>query len=194
MELLQALGRVIPFAFASGVNLYATIAVAGVCSHYGLIELPRQFRGFDHPMVIGAALALYVVEFIADKVPWVDTAWDAVHTLIRPAGGALVAVAALGEATPAVEALAAVLGGSVAFTTHMAKAGTRAVVNASPEPFTNWALSLAEDALAIALTWFAVEHPYLAMTIALALLVAIVVTASALARAVRRRFARSSRS
>ena len=191
MDLVQALGRVVPFAFASGVNLYATIAVAGLCARYGLIELPEQFRGFGHPLVIGAALAMYLVEFVADKVPWVDTAWDAVHTLIRPVGGAFVAVAALGDAQPAAQTLAALVGGSVALTTHLAKAGTRAAVNTSPEPFTNWGVSLAEDAFVVGLTWFAVEHPYLAMVVALVLLALIVIMASVIIRAVRRRFARA---
>ncbi|MGE0449816.1 MAG: DUF4126 domain-containing protein [Vicinamibacterales bacterium] len=191
MDPFQALVRIIPFAFASGVNLYATIAVAGVCARYGLMELPEQFRGFGHPMVIGVAVAMYLVEFVADKVPWVDTLWDAVHTVIRPVGGALVAMAALGDTGPGTQAMAALLGGSVALTSHMAKAGTRAVANTSPEPFTNWGLSLAEDAFVIGLTWFAVEHPYAATAVALVLIALIVATASRVVKAVRRRFAGS---
>lgn len=190
MDLFTALGRIVPFAFASGVNLYATIAVVGLCSRFGLVALPDQFRGFDHPAVIGAALAMYLVEFVADKVPWVDTVWDAVHTVIRPVGGAFVAVAALGDASPAAHGAAALLGGSVALSTHLAKAGTRAVANTSPEPFTNWGLSLAEDVFVIGLTWFAVEHPWLATAIALVLLVLMAAAASVIIRAVRRRFAR----
>ena len=187
---LSLLWRVVPFAVVSGVNLYATIAVIGICSRYGIVTLPEQFRGFDSPLVIGVALALYLVEFIADKVPWVDTAWDAVHTIIRPLGGAVVAVAALGDATPEARAVAGLLGGSLAMTTHLTKAGTRAVVNTSPEPFSNWALSLAEDAFVVGLTWMAMQHPVLATVIALALLVAIVAAASVILRAVRRRFSR----
>jgi hypothetical protein len=124
VDLVTALGRVVPFAFASGVNLYATIAVVGLCSRFGLVTLPDQFRAFDHPVVIGIALAMYLVEFVADKVPWLDTAWDAVHTVIRPIGGALVAVSALGDASPSLQTVAALLGGSVAMTTHLTKAGT----------------------------------------------------------------------
>lgn len=190
MDLLTALARIVPFAFASGVNLYATVAVAGLCSRFGLVELPAQFRGFDHPIVIGAALTMYLVEFIADKIPWVDTAWDAVHTVVRPVGGAFVAIAALGEATPAAQGAAALLGGSVAMTTHLTKAGARAVANTSPEPFTNWFLSLAEDIFVIGLTWFAVDHPLIAAAVALVLLVAIVAAASFILKAVRRRFSR----
>lgn len=190
MDLLTTFARIVPFAFASGVNLYATVAVAGLCSRYGLVDLPEQFRGFDHPAVIGAALAMYLVEFVADKIPWLDTAWDAVHTVVRPVGGAFVAIAALGDATPAAQGIAALLGGSVALTTHLTKAGTRAVANTSPEPFTNWGLSLAEDVFVIGLTWFAVEHPYIAAAVAAVLLVLIVAAASFIVKALRRRFRR----
>jgi hypothetical protein len=190
VDLLTALGRIIPFAFASGVNLYATVAVAGLCSRYGLVTLPDQFRALDNPLVIGAAITMFVVEFVADKVPWVDTAWDAVHTVIRPVGGALVAMSALGDASPTAQGLAALLGGSVAMTTHLTKAGTRAVVNASPEPFTNWTLSFAEDLFVVALTWFATQHPMIATGIAIALLALIAAAGSFIVRAVRRRFAR----
>jgi hypothetical protein len=133
---------------------------------------------------------LYAVEFVADKIPWVDTAWDAVHTVIRPIGGALVAVAALGHASAATEAIAAILGGSVAMTTHLTKAGTRAVVNTSPEPFSNWVLSFAEEIFVVGLTWVAMQHPVLASIVALVLLAAIVAASSFIIRAVRRRFAR----
>src|SRR4051812_42755863 len=119
MDLLSALGRIVPFAFASGINLYATIAVVGLCARFHLIALPDQFKAFDHPVIIGAAIAMYLIEFVADKIPWVDSLWDAVHTVIRPVGGALVAVSALGEASPAAQALAALFGGSVAMTTHL---------------------------------------------------------------------------
>lgn len=190
VELVNALGRIVPFAFASGVNLYATVAIIGICSRFGLVSLPDQFRAFDNPWVIGIALALYCIEFVADKVPWLDTAWDAVHTVIRPIGGAFVAVFALGEAAPSTQMIAALLGGSVAMTTHLTKAGTRAVVNASPEPFTNWGLSLAEDLFVAGLTWFALQHPVLATIVAVVLLAAIVATASLILRAVGRRFAR----
>lgn len=178
----------VPFAFASGVNLYATIAVAGLCARFGLVTLPEQFRIFGHAAVIGVALTMYLVEFIADKVPWVDTAWDAVHTVIRPLGGALVAVMALGDAAPATQAVAALVGGSVALTTHLTKAGTRAVVNASPEPFSNWTLSLAEDLFVVALTWFATQHPWLAAGASVLLLAGIVTAGSFLFKATRRRF------
>ena len=191
MDLLAALGRVVPFAFASGVNVYATVAVIGLSSRFGLVALPEQYQIFGNPWVIGIAVVMYGVEFVADKVPWVDSVWDAVHTVIRPLGGALVAVTTLGDAAPSTKALIAVLGGSVAMTTHLTKAGTRAVVNSSPEPFSNWILSLVEDVFVIGLTWFAMEHPLMATITALVLLVAIVVVGATLWRVVRRRFSRA---
>lgn len=191
MDILAALGRVVPFAFASGVNVYATVAVIGLSSRFGVVSLPDQYRVFENPWVIGLALVMYAVEFIADKVPWVDTVWDALHTVIRPVGGALVAVATLGDAAPSTKALIAVLGGSVAMTTHLTKAGTRAVVNTSPEPFSNWALSLIEDVFVVGLTWFAMQHPVIATVVALVLLIVIVALAATIWRAVRRRFSRA---
>jgi hypothetical protein len=190
VSLLQSLAPIVPFAFASGVNLYATVAVIGLCSRFGLVTLPDQFRAFDNPVVIGIALAMYAVEFVADKVPWFDTIWDGIHTVVRPIGGAIVAVSALGDSSPAMQAVAALVGGSVAMTSHLTKAGTRAVVNTSPEPFTNWALSLGEDVFVVGLTWFAVRHPFMATIVAIVLLAAIVAVGSVIVRAVRRRFAR----
>ena len=188
--MLSALGLVVPLAFASGVNLYATVAVLGLSSHYGLVSLPEQFRVFDNPVIITAALAMYLVEFVADKIPWFDSMWDAVHTVIRPLGGALVAVTALGEASPAANALVALLGGSIAMTTHLTKSGTRAAANTTPEPFSNWALSLGEDVLAVGLSYAALQHPIVALIIAVVLLVVIVFFAAMIVRFVRRRFRR----
>ena len=186
--MLTALAQVVPLAFASGVNLYATVAVLGLSSHYGLVRLPEQFRAFDHPAIIGAALVMYVVEFVADKIPWFDTLWDEVHTLVRPIGGALIAVAAIGDASPTGQALAALLGGSIAMTTHLTKAGTRAAANTSPEPFSNWLLSFSEDLLAVGISYGALRHPMIALTLAVALLIVILACASLIVRAVRRRF------
>ena len=186
--MLTALAQVVPLAFASGVNLYATIAVLGLSSHYGLVRLPEQFRAFDHPVIIGAALVMYVVEFVADKIPWFDSLWDAVHTLVRPIGGALIAVTAIGDASPTGQALAALLGGSIAMTTHLTKAGTRAAANTSPEPFSNWLLSFSEDVLAVGISYGALRHPMIALTLAVVLLIVILACASLIVRALRRRF------
>jgi hypothetical protein len=188
VDFAAALARVVPFAFAAGINLYATVAVLGLAARYDLIALPDQFQAFEHPVVITIALAMYLVEFVADKIPWVDSLWDAVHTVIRPVGAAIVAVTTLGAASPGMEALAALLGGTVGMTTHFGKAGTRAVANTSPEPFSNWILSFVEDVFVVALTWVALEHPMIALAIAVVLLVVIVAFASILIRALRRRF------
>jgi hypothetical protein len=188
MSLVSALGYTIPFAFASGLNVYATIAVLGLSSHFGLVSLPQQFRAFDHPAVIGIALVMYLIEFVADKIPWFDSVWDALHTVIRPLGGAFVAVAALGDASPMATTLAALLGGSVAMTTHLTKTGARAAANTSPEPFSNWILSFSEDALAVGLTYGAIRHPDIALAIAVLLLMVIGAFSALIVRFVRRRF------
>ena len=188
MDLVTALSQTMPFAFASGLNLYATIAVLGLVQRFELVALPPQFEPFGHPVVIGFALALYLIEFVADKIPWVDSIWDAIHTVVRPVGGAVVAITALGAPSPGMDALAGVLGASVALATHLAKAGTRAAVNTSPEPVSNWILSFAEDLVAIGLVYFATEHPVIALAITLFLLTLILTFATVLFRFVRRRF------
>jgi uncharacterized protein DUF4126 len=188
-----AIARVAALAVASGLNVYATIAVLGLVEHYHLVSLPAQFRAFDHPVVIGIALAMYVVEFVADKIPWFDSVWDAIHTVVRPLGGAWIAVNTLGNPTPASTAAAALLGGTLAMTTHVTKASTRAAANVSPEPFSNWFLSLSEDAVAIAVSYVALRHPYLGASIALALLAAAISGAWLIVRVVRRRAARAGR-
>lgn len=188
MELIELLGRTAAFSFAAGVNLYATVAVIGLASRFDWVTLPPQFEIFDSPLVIGVALVLYLVEFFADKVPYVDTAWDIAHTVIRPLGGAFVAVASIGEASPAAQGLAALVGGSLAAGSHLTKAGTRAVANTSPEPFSNWALSLAEDGLVVGLGIVALTYPVTALVITVVLVGLMAVFAAAIVRAVRRRF------
>jgi hypothetical protein len=186
MDLLVTLGRTLGFSLAAGVNLYATVALLGLASRYGWVSLPEQFQVFNNPWVIGFAGFLYVVEFFADKIPWVDTMWDTVHTFVRPVGGALIAVAALGDASPATEGVVALLGGAVAAGSHLTKAGTRVAANASPEPFSNWALSLAEDAFVVALGLVTLKYPLLALAISALLLLTMVVTARWIWRWVRR--------
>ena len=173
MEILATLGRTLGFSLAAGVNLYATVAVLGLASRYGWVQLPEQFTVFDNPWIIGAAGVLYVIEFVADKIPWVDSIWDSVHTIIRPAGGALIAVAALGDASPVIVGLIALLGGATAAGSHMTKAGTRVAVNTSPEPFTNWFISLVEDVFVIGLSLFTLKFPLLALVVSLAIVVMI---------------------
>ena len=183
MELLTAFGRTMGFSFAAGINLYATVAILGLASRYQWVTLPPQFKVFDNDLVIGAALVLYVVEFIADKIPWVDSIWDAIHTVVRPIGGALIAVETLGETSPAVEGMVALLGGSLAATTHFSKAGTRAVANTSPEPFSNWILSLGEDVFVVGLGLLALKYPAAAAIVVVVCVILMIVFASWIIRA-----------
>jgi hypothetical protein len=188
MDALSALGRTLGFSFAAGINLYATIAILGLAERYGWVALPPQYRVFDTDLVIGAAIVLYIVEFFADKIPWVDTLWDGIHTVIRPVGGALIAVATLGDASPGTQTLVGLLGGALATSTHLSKAGTRAVANASPEPFTNWILSFGEDLFVVGLGALALRYPAAAALVVIACVTLMVIFAAWIARAVRARF------
>lgn len=195
MELFATLGRTMGFSLAAGINLYATVAILGLASRYNWVALPPQFRVFDNDLVIGVALVLYVVEFIADKVPWVDSIWDAVHTVIRPIGGAVLAVTTLGEASPATEGLVALLGGALAAGSHFTKAGTRAAANTSPEPFSNWILSLGEDVFVVGLGVLALKYPAASAVVVMICVVVMAMLAAWVIRALRRRFSsRSGRS
>ena len=190
MEALDTLGRTLGFSFAAGVNLYATVALLGLASRYGWVSLPEQYRAFDSDWVIGAALVMYAIEFFADKIPYVDTLWDMIHTAIRPIGGALIAVTTLGDASPTTEALVMLLGGAVATSSHLTKTSTRAMANASPEPFSNWILSVGEDVFVVGLGFLALQYPLVALGVAVALLVLIAIFATVIVRTVRRWFAR----
>ena len=189
---LTTLGRTLGFSFAAGVNLYATVAILGLASRYGWVSLPPQFQAFNSNIVIGVAVAMYLIEFFADKIPYFDTLWDLIHTAIRPVGGALIAVTTLGEASPTVEALIALLGGAVAAGSHLTKTSTRAAANASPEPFSNWFLSLGEDLFVVALGFLALRHPVVALVVAATLIGLMVVFAATIIRTVRRWFSRTT--
>jgi nicotinamide riboside transporter PnuC len=186
VEILATLGRTMGFSFAAGINLYATVAILGLAKRYGWVTLPEQFQVFDNDVVIGVALALYVVEFVADKVPWVDSVWDAIHTVVRPIGGAVLAVTTLGDASPTMQGLIALLGGALATGTHLTKAGTRAAANTSPEPFSNWALSLAEDVFVVGLSALALTYPVAAAIVVVICVIVMIAFAAVIARAVRR--------
>jgi hypothetical protein len=188
VELLAALGRTMGFSFAAGINLYATVAILGLAKRYGWVALPDQFSVFDNDVVIVAALVLYVIEFVADKIPWVDSMWDAVHTAIRPIGGAVIAIATLGDASPTMKGLIALLGGTLAAGTHFTKAGTRAAANTSPEPFSNWFLSLAEDVFVVGLSALALKYPIAAAIVVLVCVALMMVFAAWIVRAVKRRW------
>jgi uncharacterized protein DUF4126 len=187
---LVTLGRTLGLSFAAGVNLYATVAILGLAARYGWVDLPPQFQTFNNPVIIGTALVLYLVEFFADKIPYFDTLWDILHTAIRPLGGALIAITTLGDASPGVEGLVALLGGTVAAGSHLTKTSTRAVANTSPEPASNWGLSFGEDVFVIGLGYLALAHPIAALLVSGVLLIVIVVFAAVIVRTVRRWFSR----
>jgi hypothetical protein len=191
MEIIAALGRTMGFSFAAGINLYATIAILGLASRYQWVSLPSQFKAFDNDLVIGTAIVLYIVEFVADKIPWFDSIWDAVHTAIRPVGGAVIAVTTLGEASPATQTLVGLLGGTLAAGSHLSKAGTRAAANTSPEPFSNWFLSLGEDAFVVGLGVLALKYPVIAALVVVLSAILIAVFAAWIVRGIRRRFGSS---
>ena len=169
MNLVETLGLALGAGFSSGLNLYATVATLGLLQRYGVLQLPPGLQVLSHPWVLGIAIALYLVEFLADKIPYFDTIWDAVHTFIRPPAAALLAYAAAGAAPAEWRWGATLLAGGVALTSHGTKASARAAVNTSPEPFSNWILSFGEDVLAVWLTWMATAHPLAATIIVVAL-------------------------
>lgn len=174
MAPLQTLGFLLGASFASGLNLYATVAALGLMQRYGVIQLPPSLDILAHPIVLGVAITLYVVEFVADKIPYVDSVWDVIHTFIRPPAAGVLAYAAMAGVPDHWRVTAALLAGSVALTSHGTKASTRAAANASPEPVSNWVLSLTEDGVAVFLTWLATTHPVLTFFLVL-LLVAVCV-------------------
>jgi hypothetical protein len=172
--LTQTLGLVLGTAFAAGLNVYATVATLGLLHRFHAIVLPESLQPLANPIVLGLALLLYVVEFFADKIPAVDHVWDAIHTFIRPPAAALLAFAAVAHVGEPWRLGAALLAGTVALASHGGKSATRVAVNASPEPFSTWGVSLGEDFLAVALTWLAATHPVLAIALAVALTIAAV--------------------
>jgi len=148
-------------AWASGIRLYLVLFLAGLLGRLGYLELPDSLTVLSHPLVLGASGVMLIVEFIADKIPAIDSAWDAIHTFIRIPAGAFLAAAALGTADPAWVAAAAILGGSIAAGAHLTKSGGRALINTSPEPVSNWIASAAEDLLVPAGLLAALKAPVL---------------------------------
>lgn len=146
-------------AWGAGIRLYAVLLLVGLAGSMGWVALPSHLTLLSHPLVMGSSGFMAVVELLADKVPWMDSLWDAIHTLIRIPAGAALAAAALGDSGAAVALAAAILGGTLAAGSHLTKAGTRGVVNGSPEPFSNWLLSFAEDLMVPAGLWLAFVKP-----------------------------------
>jgi hypothetical protein len=171
MNPLETLSLVLGAGFSSGLNLYATVATLGLLERFGIIHLPEHLHVLSNPIVLGIAAVLYLIEFLADKVPYIDSVWQAVHTFIRPPAAALLAFSATAAAPEPWRWGAALLAGGIALTSHGTKASARAAANMSPEPLSNWALSLGEDLLAIWLAWFSSAHPTIAIVVTVILVV-----------------------
>lgn len=184
---------IVAVSFAAGLNVYATIATLGILAHAGLLLLPTRLQSLGSWWVIGASLALFVVEFFADKIPAFDLVWNALHTFIRIPVAALFAWHAATGLTPGEQLAATLLGGAVAFVAHGGKTAARAAVTPSPEPLSNIGLSLGEDGASIGLTWLATAHPFAAASIAIALVVVAVVLFRWVWRALRAGFGRARR-
>jgi hypothetical protein len=184
----QIVAAVVAISFAAGLNLYATVATLGLLAHFGVLALPAPLELLASWWVIGGSGALFAVEFFADKIPAFDLIWNALHTFIRVPVAALLAYRATESFTPGQQLLVTLIGGAIAFAAHGGKTAVRTAVTASPDPFSNAALSLGEDSLAIFLTWFATRHPYSAAAIVAVLLLIIVLLARWVLRALRALF------
>jgi hypothetical protein len=178
----------VAISFAAGLNVYATLATLGLLARAGVLPLPAPLHLVTNWWVIGASVALFLVEFFADKVPAFDLLWNALHTFIRVPVAALLAYGATSQLSPEKQLIATLLGGAIALAAHGGKTAVRAVVTPSPEPLSNIGLSLGEDALAIFLTWFATQHPYLAASLAFCFLAVIVVLVRWVVRALKALF------
>ena len=159
MDPITTLALTLGIGWASGINLYAAILTLGIMHAAGAITLPPNLEILAEPLVVFAAAFMYLVEFFADKIPGVDSGWDALHTFIRIPAGAVLAAAAIGPVDPGWMLAAGLVGGTLAAGAHATKAGSRLLINASPEPFSNWAASIAEDVSVIAGLWLALHHP-----------------------------------
>ncbi|MEJ5349768.1 MAG: DUF4126 domain-containing protein [Desulfosoma sp.] len=185
MEAIAQLGSLLGLSFICGINLYATVAVVGLCLKHGLVHgLPSELSVLADDAVIFVALLLYFVEFVIDKIPGMDTLWDTLHTIIRPLGGALLAVLQVGEGSQALEVIAFMIGASLASVAHMTKAGTRLLVQVSPEPFSNMVISLGEDLLTIGYAYLSLAYPRLTFFLTVVLVAGVLLVLPLLFRAV----------
>ena len=164
-DLIQTISLTLGVAWASGINLYAAVAMLGIGGATGYVELPDNLAVVQDPLVIVAASFMYCVEFFADKVPGVDSAWDTLHTFIRIPAGAMLAAGAVGSVDPAIAIAAGLTGGTLTAATHATKAGSRVLINTSPEPFTNFGASVLEDVAVFAGLWAALSNPVLFLVI-----------------------------
>lgn len=159
MEQLQSMALAAGLAWASGIRMYAAVFIVGLLGRLGYVHLPDHLLLLEHDGVLAASGIMLVVEFLADKVPGFDSAWDTVHTFIRIPMGALLAWGAMGDATPDLQFIAALVGGAITGGTHLAKAGARAAINTSPEPFSNWTASFSEEGILLGGLWLVFHHP-----------------------------------
>ena len=174
MEMTAAIALAAGAAWASGINVYAVVLALGVLGSAGYLTLPPDLEILMNPLIITAAGFMYCVEFFADKMPGVDTGWDAIHTFIRVPAGAVLAAAAIGDMEPAIQIAAFIVGGGLAASSHAVKAGTRVMLNTSPEPVSNWTASVTEDVIVVGGLWVALNHP-VAFLIMLAVVLAVTV-------------------
>jgi len=172
MEMTAAIALAAGAAWASGINVYAVVLALGVLGSTGYLTLPPDLEILMNPLIITAAGFMYCVEFFADKMPGVDTGWDAIHTFIRIPAGAVLAAAAIGDMEPAIQIAAFIVGGGLAASSHAVKAGTRVILNTSPEPVSNWTASITEDVIVVGGLWAAFNHP-VAFLIMLAVVLAV---------------------
>ena len=193
MDALTTLESLVGLAFLSGIRLYSTVFAVGLGIRTGFLDVPdrlSQLEVLASTPILFIAGTVYLIEFLADKIPWVDSAWDLVHTVIRPLGAAILGVTAIGAVDPVVQIGAFLLCGTIALSSHSAKAGTRLAANHSPEPISNIGLSLGEDALVFTGTWLVFNHPLVAAIIVLVLVLLILWLIPKLFRLFRRNFAR----
>jgi len=193
VDALTTLATTMGLGFAAGLRLYATILGLGLALRFDLLQLPAAMHELEilaHPAVLIGAGVAFVIEFISDKIPWIDSVWDAVHTFIRPIGAAVLAATAFGQIDPLTKWMLVLLCGGVALSAHTTKAATRLAVNQSPEPFSNWGLSLLGDIAAPAVLWLTATHPLLVLGFVLTFLVAFVWIFSRLLRWIRAGLAR----
>jgi hypothetical protein len=189
---LATLGLGVGSAWLSGINLYATVATLGLLARFHLVQLPGELGVLSQGWVLAAAGVLYLIEFLADKIPVVDSAWDAIHTFIRVPAGAVLAASAFAHFQPAVRVAALLAGGALAFGSHATKAGIRISANASPEPFSNILLSSAEDIFTIGLTALAAFHPVAILVVVLLFVLLLIWLGPKALRAIRRMLAQTA--
>jgi hypothetical protein len=188
MGTIEALSLAMGTAWTSGINLYATVAALGIAGRAEMINLPPDLQVLMHPAVIAVACIMYVIEFFADKVPYVDSGWDVLHTFIRVPAGAILAARSLGDMNPALELVALLGGGAVALAAHGTKATARLAINASPEPFSNWFASVTEDLAVLGGIWMIFNHPVLMLILVLGFLALVAWLAPKLFRLAKRGF------